>query len=76
MREILDQHGFAAHQDHFEAVVVVKMDMNARPDRIVVLMLQLREFLRQQACMVIVNQRYGPVDFSIRRPRFQARVEF
>ena len=30
MREILNQRGFAAHKDHFEAVVVVEMNVNAR----------------------------------------------
>jgi hypothetical protein len=44
--ELLNQCRLAAHQDHFQTVVVIEMDVNARHDRIVVLMLQFRELLR------------------------------
>lgn len=48
---------------------MVEMNVNRREDRGVILVLQLREFVRQQARVMIVGQSDRPKDFSVRSGR-------
>jgi hypothetical protein len=66
VRQLLNQSRFATHEDHFEAVIVIEMDVNAGYARGVVMMLKLGELLWQQAHVAVANESENPGDLRIR----------
>ena len=62
------QIGRLSGGDHdFEAIIVVQVDMQRGQDGVMVLVLQFRQLVLQQARMVIVNQRDGSDNLGVRR---------
>ena len=57
--EISDLSRFTFHDDDFKAGVVIKVGVRGGNDQIVVIVLQFHQFVRQQAGVVIVDQRDG-----------------
>jgi hypothetical protein len=64
----LHQRRSAADRDHLEAVIVVEVHVKARENRVEVVMLHLRESVRQLACVVIVDEGNGADDLLVTFP--------
>jgi hypothetical protein len=43
----LNERRLAAHKDNFQAMVVIEVTMQARNDRLVILMLNLRQLIEE-----------------------------
>ena len=54
--KLLNQLRFAFHNDNFETGVMIEVGVHRGDDLPMVLMLDLGQFLRQQAAMVVINQ--------------------
>jgi len=57
--ELPDFRRLAFHDDHFQAVVVVQMNVQRGEDLVVILVLQLGELFAEQPDVMVVEQRHG-----------------
>ena len=64
--ESLHVFGFATQHDDFEAILVIEMGVHSRNDDVVVLVLNVGKFFRKQARVMIVDERHGADDESVR----------
>jgi cobalt/nickel transport system permease protein len=65
----LDYRGFSFQHEHFQAIVVIEVHMQCGKDRVIALVLHFGEPIRQHSDVVIVDQRYGSDDDTIRTLR-------
>ncbi len=64
--ELLNVAGTTAQEHYFKACIVIQMGMQRRNDNFVMFMLQIGQFFRQKASVVIIDQRNGPHYRSLR----------
>ena len=62
---LADGAGLAAHDQNFEAVVVVEMNMNGREDYVVVVVLDVRQCLLDVHLVVVIDERDSAGDVFI-----------
>ena len=62
---LADGVGLAAHDQNFEAVVVVEMNMNGREDYVVVVVLDVRQCLLDVHFVVVIDERDSAGDVFI-----------
>jgi len=66
VRQLLDLSRLAAEYDDFQAILMVKMRVQSGNDDGVRLVLEIGELFRQQTSVMVVNERDGADDESIR----------
>ena len=64
---LLHGRGFAAHHQHFQAIVVIQVDVQRGKDRAVKVVLHVGEFLVEHADVVVVDERDRAHDVAVGR---------